>query len=298
MKILLIGAKGQLGLELKKVLPTIGEVIAISRNELDLINLIELDKKLNQLKPAIIVNASAYTAVDMAEDQKELALLINSDVPGVLASYCFKNNAILIHYSTDYIFDGEKNTPYLETDIPNPLSEYGLSKFSGEQKITISGCKHLILRTSWLFSSQGQNFLTTILKLAVEKDEIKVINDQWSSTMSCSMLAQATIVALDFCLRSFQKNNNAPWGIYNVCSNDRLNWHSFAKKILLQSEAHGMKLKLKSTNVIPIPTKDYFQKAKRPKFSQLSNIKFINTFDFDLSDSTLLLNSEISKLTH
>ena len=284
MKILLLGAHGQLGVELSKVLPELGELIELSRNELDLSALDELRHQLSLIKPDLIVNASAYTAVDKAETEIEMAFLINADVPKILADYAKESNAILVHYSTDYVFDGRKTSPYEENDQPNPLSVYGASKLKGEQNITISGCKHLTFRTSWLFSAKGQNFRNLILKLATEKDELRIIDDQFGSPTSCEWLAKITSYALNICLDQKNEGNTPPWGIYHASSIGKVSWYEYAQIIILNAIKSGIKLKVKLEDIKPIKTSEYHQKAIRPKFSCLSIQKLTSSFSISPID--------------
>lgn len=295
MSVLLLGAKGQLGVELNKLLYKFGNVVALTRNELDLTNLKLLEDYLYKIKPKIIVNASAYTSVDKAETEKDLAMQINESVPETLSQHALKNNAILIHYSTDYVFDGKKTSPYLETDYPNPLSTYGFSKYMGEQRIINSKCNHLIFRTGWLFSAHGQNFLTTILKLAQKKEELHVVNDQWGSPTSCEWLAQATIIALQQCLQNQSEKN--VWGVYHASGEDLMTWYSYAEYILKNINLTKLRnLKLQPSGLYPIKSNEYPQAASRPIYSVLNNQKLINTFSVQTHKSHLKILNELQKI--
>ena len=294
MKILLLGAKGQLGIELQKVLPELGEVIALSRNELDLSNQIALSQKLSLIKPDLIVNASAYTSVDKAEIEKDLAMLINASVPEILAKHSKINDIILVHYSTDYVFDGRKSTPYIETDETRPLSVYGSTKVNGEQFITNSKCQHLIFRTSWLFSPHGHNFLTTILNLAKEKKELNIVSDQWGTPTSCHWLAKITLAALKICLSNKSQNKKVPWGTYHACPNGFTNWYEYAKFAILTKYKNINNFQ--QIEVHPINTKEYKQKVIRPQSSVLSNKKLVDTFNIDASNWKELVTEVINQL--
>ena len=296
MKILLLGAHGQLGVELSKVLPELGELIELSRNELDLSALDELRHLLSLIKPDLIVNASAYTAVDKAETEIEMAFLINAEVPKILADYAKENNAILVHYSTDYVFDGQKTTPYTETDEPNPISVYGLSKLSGERKISKSNCKNLIFRTSWLFSMHGQNFLTTILKLSKEKDELKIINDQWGSPTSCKWLAATTLICLKHCINKEIAGHSVPWGLYHASSKGITNWFEYTKKIISIAINLGEILKIDLSRIYPIKSALYKQIAKRPLFSGLSTDLIRKTFLLEIDNFESYISKEMGQL--
>jgi dTDP-4-dehydrorhamnose reductase len=294
MKILLLGAKGQLGVELSKVLPQLGELILISRNELDLSNINVLEQKLNAIAPDLIVNASAYTNVDMAEKEKDLAKLINASIPGLLAKFSAQNNSILVHYSTDYVFDGTKEIPYFEIDNPNPLSVYGTTKLLGEELIFKSGCRNLILRTSWLFSSHGQNFLTTILNLGFERNTLKVVNDQFGTPTSCEWLASTTIELLTYCLTNERKSKSLHWGLYHATHNGFVNWYEYAKFIL--EKAKGLHIsELKPATILPISTFEYKQEAIRPFKSILNSQKIENLLNYKRDNWSIFVAKEIKK---
>ena len=296
MKILLLGAHGQLGNELKKFLPELGELTALSRKDLDLTNLSDLKFKLNSLKPEIIINASAYTAVDKAETEIDLATLINARVPEILAQYSAENSAILVHYSTDYVFDGKQKTPYIETDEPNPLSVYGLSKLQGEQKILETNCKHLIFRTSWLFSAYGENFMNTIIRLAHEREKLEIISDQWGSPTSCIFLAEITIQALKLSLEETGISKSTVWGIYNATSSGVTNWFDFACLIVSKIKTKSESLKIDLKKIYPIKTEDYYQKAVRPRYSCLSTSKLETVFSIPIMGYEYYLANEINKI--
>ena len=291
MKILLLGAHGQLGVELSKVLTELGELIELSRNELDLSALDALRHLLSLIKPDLIVNASAYTAVDKAETEIEMAFLINAEVPKVLANYAKENNKILVHYSTDYVFDGEKTSPYEEKDEPNPICVYGASKLKGEENIIISNCKHLIFRTSWLYSAHGENFMTTILKLAKERSQLNIINDQWGSPTSCKWLAKTTIRIIEICITSKIEN----WGLYHTTSSISTSWHEYARIIIAKAISYGYTFKCSIESIKPISSAEYNQKAKRPKYSLLSNDKLLEINALIYEDGRKLLFEEIKK---
>lgn len=295
MKILLLGAKGQLGVELSKALPQLGELITVTRNDIDLSNINALEKKINLIAPDLIVNSSAYTQVDKAENEKALAKLINASVPEVLAKYSFQNNSTLVHYSTDYVFDGEKKTPYVESDEPNPQSVYGLTKLLGEELIVESGCKHLILRTSWLFSSHGQNFLTTILKLGFEKDILKVVNDQFGTPTSCEWLAWTTVRLLKRYIDTDSCNNSRlNWGLYHVSHDGFINWHDYAQFIINTAQVLNIN-KFKPATVLPVSTYEYKQLAKRPFRSILCSQKLDETILCKRENWSNFVEKEIKK---
>jgi len=278
MKILLTGKNGQVGFELAKKLNTLGKVIATDREELDLANPDAIRALIDQTKPDIIINPAAYTAVDKAESEQEMAYQINTLAPEVLATMASELNIPLIHFSTDYVFDGLKKDAYIETDKTNPQSVYGKTKCECEEKIR-KHPKHIILRTSWVFGSHGHNFLKTILRLIQEKDSLNIVSDQWGSPASSSMLADVTFKIVDAILKN--KNFN-DYGTYHVTNDGKTNWHDYAS--LISSEA--MKLNIKVTcapdKIHPILTSEYPTAAKRPLNSRLNTDKLKKTFMLEL----------------
>ena len=227
MKILLTGKNGQVGFELQKKLGVLGEVIAIDREELDLANPDAIRAFIEKKKPNIIINPAAYTAVDKAESEPDLAYQINATAPEVLAEKAAELDIPLIHFSTDYVFDGLKKGAYIETDITNPQSVYGKTKYDGEEKIR-KHAKHIILRTSWVFGSHGNNFLKTILRLIMEKESLNIVGDQRGSPASASMLADITIKIVD---TIFKNKNFNDYGTYHVTNDGETNWHAYASLI-------------------------------------------------------------------
>lgn len=253
MKILLTGRNGQVGWELERALPALGEVIATDRSTLDLAQPEQIRRAMKETKPDIIVNAAAYTAVDKAEGEPETAMRINGAAPGIFAEEAKRCGALLVHYSTDYVFDGTKGAPYTETDAPNPLNVYGTTKLEGERRIAASGCRHLILRTSWVYGPRGRNFLLTILAAARSGKELKVVNDQIGAPTSSLAIARASLI----CLKAGGE------GLYHMSATGKTTWHGFAEAIV-----HTAKLPAK---VIPISSNEYMAKAKRPANSLLDN---------------------------
>ncbi len=281
MKILLLGKNGQLGWELQRSLSILGEVVACDRSEADLENLENLQTIVRKVSPQIIVNAAAYTAVDKAESEPEQAFLINSKAVDLLAKEASLLNAWLIHYSTDYVFDGTKESTYLESDSTNPLSIYGKTKLSGEEAIRASGCKHLILRTSWVYAARGNNFIKTMLRLAQERKELKVVFDQFGAPTSAELLADVTTCCLyrlqyDASFAAYQG------GTYHLTADGSTSWHGFAQFILNEAVQHGVKLTATSENVLAIPTSEYPLPAKRPANSRLANEKITSIFGIKL----------------
>jgi dTDP-4-dehydrorhamnose reductase len=266
MKILLTGRNGQVGWELERTLGPLGEVIAFDRSGLDLAKPDEIVARVRAVNPEIIVNPAAYTAVDKAESEPDLAMAINGTAPGILAEEGKKIGALLVHYSTDYVFDGEKAEPYVETDPTNPLSAYGRSKLAGEQAITASGADHLIFRTSWVYANRGKNFLLTILRLAKEKPELHVVADQFGAPTWARDIA--TVTALVLARRPAKAD--IPSGVYHLTAAGRTTWHGFAQKIV---ELAGL-----STPVAAIPASEYPTPARRPRNSVLDSARLEEMF--------------------
>jgi len=251
LRILLTGRNGQVGWELERTLAPLGEVIATDRSTLDLADADMIRRVVREAKPEIIVNAAAYTAVDKAEAEPELAMRINGFAPGVLAEEAKRLGALLVHYSTDYVFDGEKAAPYVESDAPNPINEYGKSKLAGERAIAASGCMHLVLRTSWVYGARGRNFLLTMLRLARQKPELRVVDDQVGAPTSSSAIAQATAQLL----------NRGVHGLYHLCASGKVSWCGFARAILARAKI--------DIPVVAIRSEDYPTPARRPRNSCL-----------------------------
>jgi dTDP-4-dehydrorhamnose reductase len=278
MKILLTGSNGQVGFELKNKLSALGEVFATDREELDLTNLNAIRTFIDQTRPDIIINPAAYTAVDKAESEPEVAHLINTLAPEVLADKAAELDIPLVHFSTDYVFDGLKKEAYVESDKTNPQSVYGKTKCEGEEKIR-KHAKHIILRTSWVFGAHGNNFLKTILRLIQQKESLNIVGDQRGSPASASMLSDVTFKIVDTIIKN---KNFKDYGTYHVTNDGETNWHEYAS--LISSEA--MKLNLKVTcapdKIHPILTLEYPTAAKRPLNSRLNRDKLKKTFMLEL----------------
>jgi len=280
MKILLLGKNGQVGWELQRSLVPLGELIALDRAGKDglcgdLTDLEGLRRTVSIVKPNIIINAAAYTAVDNAENDKVSTNIVNAQAPRVLAEEALKVGAWLVHYSTDYVFDGSGNNAWEEKDESSPLSEYGRSKLAGEQAIENSGCKYLIFRTSWVFGSRGKNFAKTILHLANERETLSVINDQVGAPTSAALLADCTAHAL---LQAIQKPELA--GLYHLAASGQTTWYEYANLVIDHARNIGKELLV--TEIKPIGTLDYPTPAKRPYNSRLSTAKFCDSFDLVL----------------
>jgi dTDP-4-dehydrorhamnose reductase len=303
-KILLTGKNGQVGGDLMQLLPRLGEVVALDRRYLDLTKPEEIRRAIRDLRPQIIVNAAAYTAVDLAEKQEALARAINSDAPGVMADEAVKVGAALVHYSTDYVFDGSKASPYDENDPPNPLNIYGKTKLAGEQAIESTGVPHLIFRTEWVYATRGRNFLLTILRLATQREELRIVRDQIGSPTWSRAIAAATAKVLT---QLVEKDGRDPaWavaavsGTYHMTAAGETSRYEFANAILEEAarvpsatpwfEAATGGKPLLARRVIPIATSEYPTPARRPSYSVLSNRRFLASMKFRLQDWQIQLH--------
>ena len=284
MKILLLGRGGQVGWELQRSLGVLGEVVALDFDAAqnpdslcgDFTDLAGLERSVLQVRPDVIVNAAAHTAVDKAESEPELARTINALAPAVLAQAATKIGAWLVHYSTDYVFDGSGSAPWKETDATGPLSVYGQTKLEGEQAVA-STPKHLILRTSWVYATRGGNFAKTMLRLASERETLTVINDQFGAPTSAELLADVTAHAL----RKLQTRPELA-GLYHCIASGETTWHGYAKFVLAQAQALGLPLKAGPAQVASTPTSSYPTPAKRPLNSRLDTGKLQAAFGLAL----------------
>ena len=283
MKILLLGANGQVGWELQRALSTLGEVIACDRTTADLENLPQLEQTVLQHNPNIIVNAAAYTAVDKAESDKQTAACINTNAVEKLASLSKQLDALLVHYSTDYVFDGTKTSAYSETDNTNPLSVYGETKLQGEQAIINSDCKHLIFRTSWVYAARGANFIKTILRLARARNKLSIVADQHGAPTGAALIADTTLLCLHSILSQSTDNENL-YGLYHLTAKGNVSWHEFAQHIVLKADDNNIPLTIKADNIKPISTAEYPLPATRPCNSRLDTSKLENVFNIKLPD--------------
>lgn len=277
-RILLTGANGQVGWELCRTLAPLGKVIALDRGALDLSNADAIRRKVREVKPNIIVNAAAYTAVDKAEVDADMAMRINGTAAGVLAEEAHVLGGAMVHFSTDYVYDGCKTTPYTEYDITNPLNVYGRSKLAGEHAVVASGVPHLILRTSWVYGIRGRNFLLTMLRLAKQRDELSIVNDQIGSPTWCRMLAEATsqmLIASRVANEKKMMIRPEDVGIYHLTAAGAASWYEFALRIFEYTANNTIKLNA-------ILSADYPQVASRPSNSVLSNQKLHDHFGLSL----------------
>ena len=297
-KILVTGKNGQVGWELQRTLASLGDVVAVGHREMDLADPDSIRKIIREVRPLLIVNAAAYTAVDQAESEPDLAMAINGVAPGVIAEEAKRLNAAMVHYSTDYVFDGTKTDPYSEKDTPSPLSVYGRTKLAGERAVQAAGAPYLILRTSWVYGIRGKNFLLTMLRLASEKSELKVVNDQHGSPTWCRILAEVSSQMLAQIYAPISGHNKASMkfsGLYHVTSGGTTTWHDFAGKILEAASRVAPRIMPK---LIPISTADYPLPAMRPRNSCLSNEKLMRAHGLALpgwEESLALCLQEIAK---
>lgn len=282
MNILLLGKNGQVGWELQRALAPLGDLIAVDRAQADLAEPEKLRAFVANCSPDIIVNAAAYTAVDKAETEIELAYTVNAESVGVLAEEAKRLNAWLIHYSTDYVYDGTKQTEYLETDNVNPLSVYGKSKLAGEDNIRQKGCKYLNFRTSWVFAAKGNNFAKSMLRLAYERTELKIVADQFGAPTSAELIADVTVLCIQQLTINDEQFGNERVGTYHLVANGETTWHSYAQHVINKANKLGGKLTVLAENILPINTEDYPLPAPRPKNSKLNTYKLEQAFLINL----------------
>jgi dTDP-4-dehydrorhamnose reductase len=268
MKILLTGKNGQIGWELQRTLAPLGEVLALGRDRLDLADIDALSSTVRALRPDVIVNAAAYTAVDRAQSEPELAMKLNAEAPGVLAQETARSGALLVHISTDYVFDGRKASPYVEEDATHPINLYGVSKLAGEAAIREAGGRYVILRTSWIYASRGQNFLKTILRLAQERDELRVVDDQVGAPTWSRLVAEA-IAQIIVQVRA--PNPSVP-ETYHLTAAGETSWHGFAQEAIRQA-AELCAFKPRACKITAIPSSEYPLPARRPLNSRLSSTR-------------------------
>ena len=282
MKILLLGKNGQVGWELQRSLAPLGELVALDRQGApglvgDVSDLEGLAATVRALRPQLIVNAAAHTAVDKAESEPDLARRLNAEAPAVLAREAAACGALLVHYSTDYVFDGSGERPWREGDATGPLGVYGRTKLEGEQAIAASGCRHLILRTSWVYAARGGNFAKTMLRLARERERLTVIDDQWGAPTGAELIADVTAQAV-------AQLRQAPGkaGLYHLAAAGATTWFEYAKYVLAQAQRAQSAIEMKVTEVAPIATRDYPTPARRPHNSRLDCTRLQAAFDLRL----------------
>jgi len=292
LRLLVTGANGQVGWHLQRTLAPMGEVLPIDIQEVDLTDLNAVSRTVRDFAPDIVVNAAAYTAVDKAESEPDLARAINVAAPAQIAQECARTGALLVHYSTDYVYDGNKPTPYEENDATGPLSVYGQTKLEGDQAIMASGSAHIILRTTWVYDIRGKNFLRTALRLAREKEELRMVGDQFGAPTWARGLAESTTIILARLLERKRATRSWQSGLFHLTASGQTSWAGFAQAILEDyeellawpAETGEFGGPLKAKRVVAITTEQYQTPARRPRNSVLSNAKIQAAFGIVLPD--------------
>lgn len=279
MKILLLGSNGQVGWELRRALAPLGTVISATRDResdvcADLTQLKSLSTTVKEVAPNVIVNAAAFTAVDHAEDEPGLAEIINAEAPAVLAKEAKHLDAWLVHYSTDYVFDGSGAQPLRENDATAPLNVYGRTKRAGEEAIQRSGCRYLILRTSWVYASQGKNFIRTMLRMAADRDALQVVDDQYGAPTGAALIADVTAKALPLVVKQPKLG-----GLYHLAAAGETSWHGYARRVIERARVAGWPTKVAADAIVPVSTSAFPTKARRPGNSRLDCGSLENAFD-------------------
>jgi len=304
LKIVILGRNGQLAWEANRRFQGLGQIICVGRPELDLLDIEGVRAEIRRIKPSVLVNAAAYTAVDQAESEPEAAMKINSEAPAVMADEAKRLGALFITYSTDYVFDGKSAAPYKETDSPAPLNVYGVSKLSGERAVEDVGGNYLIFRTSWVYGARGKNFLKTILKLATERPELRIVDDQVGAPTWSRDLADATRNIMEqFAMKSAAEKVpigealGDRGGIYHMTAAGSVSWCGFGAAILEEMEKRGLS-KRSLVKIVPIPSSDYPTPAARPHNSRLCNDKLKNTFGVTLPSWQASFAAVMNELVH
>ena len=295
MKLLLLGSNGQLGWELRRSLSPLSKIFACDRNAADFNDIDKLKSVVREYRPDVIVNAAAYTNVDKAESDAENAFRVNSEAVELLANEAAVLNSWLIHYSTDYIFDGTKNGSYKEEDETNPKSVYGKSKLQGETAIIDSKCKYLIFRTSWLYSTYSNNFVNTVLRIAKERSELRIVCDQIGVPTSAELVADVTSLCLSRIVQDSLSSKDIS-GVYHLTSTGKTSWYNFAKYVIIEAQKLGGVFLANSENIIAINTLEYPLPAKRPLNSLLNSQKLCKTFNLYLPSWKIHLDRTIKEL--
>jgi dTDP-4-dehydrorhamnose reductase len=277
-RILLFGKIGQVGWELRRTLASMSQLVCVDYPDVDLTNPDSIRQWIQSSSPEIIVNAAAYTAVDKAETETALAMKINGEAPGIMAVEAKKRGALLVHYSTDYVFDGSKTSPYIEDDAPNPLGAYGRTKLAGDQAIRQAGCEHLIFRLCWVYGARGGNFMLTMMRLARERERLRVVQDQVGCPTWSRMIAETTALALKVTIPPAR--NGPRQGTYHLCAAGQTSWHGFASAIVELMPADGRKCR----EVEAIGSSEYPTPTKRPPYSVMSCDKLARDFGLQLPD--------------
>lgn len=276
--VLLIGKVGQVGWELRRTLAPLARIVCVDFPEIDLTSGDSIRQWIAKTRPQVVINAAAYTAVDKAESESDRAMKINGLAPGILAEEAKKLGALLVHYSTDYVYDGARTEPYIETDAPNPLGVYGRSKLAGDQAVLAAGGAHLIFRLCWVYGGRGQNFMLTMMRLARDREKLRVVKDQFGCPTWSRMIAETTALALKQVLAA--REPEAFTGVYHLAASGQTSWHGFARAIIGLMPAEGKKCR----TVEAITTPEYPLPARRPAYSVLSCEKLKRTFGLQLPD--------------
>lgn len=280
MKLLLLGKNGQVGWELQRSLAPLGEVVALDRQTGgDISNLTELAQTIRSVRPDVIVNAAAHTAVDKAESEPDLALRLNAEAPEVMAQEAKSLGALLVHYSTDYVFDGSGGVARTEGDATGPLSVYGRTKLEGEQRIATTDCRHLIFRTSWVYAARGGNFAKTMLRLAQEREALSVINDQWGAPTGADLIADVTAHAV-----RHMSAHEGDGGLYHLVAAGETNWHAYASHVIERAQNLRPDLDWKVQSIVAVPTTAFPTPAARPQNSRLNTQKLQAAMQLRLPD--------------
>lgn len=279
MRILLLGRNGQIGFELQRSLAPLGEVLALGRAEFDLADPAAIRRGVRESSPDLIVNAAAYTAVDRAESEPQAALAVNGIGPGIIGEEAARLDIPVVHYSTDYVFDGGLDRPYAETDRPNPLGVYGASKLAGERALAAATGRHLIFRTSWVFGARGANFATTMLRLAAEREHIEVVDDQFGAPTPAALVADVTAQIIGRYRRA--EAADFPCGLYHLAAGGATSWYAYAQAVLAAAEAAGHRLRVKAADLRPVSGADY-PAAARPRNSRLDTSRLQRRFGLRL----------------
>ena len=281
MKLLLLGKNGQVGWELQRSLAPLGEVVALERSDAggDIADLAGLAQTIRALRPDVIVNAAAHTAVDKAEAEPELVLRLNAEAPEAMAAEARRLGALLVHYSTDYVFDGSGRQPRTESDSTGPLSAYGRTKLDGEQRIAASGCRHLIFRTSWVYAARGGNFAKTMLRLAQEREKLSVIDDQWGAPTGAELIADVTAHAIRHVAR-----HDADLGLYHLVAAGETTWHAYASHVIAEARRLRPELGWKVRDIAAVPTTAFQTAAARPLNSRLATDRLRQSMHLRLPD--------------
>jgi len=292
LKILLLGKTGQIGQELQRALPILGELSPLGRAEVDLSDQDGLRHALALHRPDVIVNAAAHTDVDAAESERDLCAHINTDAVDILARHAHATGALLVQYSTDYVFDGAKSSPYTESDAPNPRNVYGLTKLGGEAAILASGCDALILRCSWVYAAHGRNFPNTVLRLARTRDTLDVVADQIGAPTSAARIARITAKAIQA-----RREQGLPSGIYHLAASGSTTWHAYARYLVVGAAARGMPLRLSPDRIHAVASKDYPSAAIRPHNSRMDSSRLARALEIHLPDWSVDVGTLLDELS-